>query len=149
VKPVRLWILIADGGRARVLLSAGPGHGLVPVAGMVFDAELPMSHDIGSDRPGRSHESHGPARHAIEPHSDPHQQLKQKFVASVIDVVERKYTSGDFDKLAVVAPPPTLGLIRPLLSEGLKGVIVAEIDKDLTKVANIDVAGHISDLVRI
>jgi hypothetical protein len=75
MKPTRLWILIADGGRARVVLNSGPGRGIEQVTGLIFDAELPPSHDIGADRPGRTHESMGKTRHAIEPQSDPHQQL--------------------------------------------------------------------------
>jgi protein required for attachment to host cells len=149
VKPTKLWILIADGGRARVLLRDGLGHGLSAVPGLTFEADLPMSHDIGNDRPGRSHESHGQTRHAIEPHSDPHQQLKSTFLASLVSMLETHMKEKAFDQLAIIAPPAALGIMRPLLSGPLRAVVVAEIHKDLTKIPNSEVAAHIGDDIRL
>lgn len=132
MKQTRIWILIADGGCARVLTSTGKEHHLAVVPGLSFEADLPANRDIGTDRPGRSHESHGHARHAIEPRIDQHAQLKRKFVTGVLNTLAAKHAEGAFDKLIIVAPPAILGMIRPALSDQLRDLIVGEIDKDLT-----------------
>jgi hypothetical protein len=85
MKPTRTWILIADGSRARVLENDGPGHGLRVVDGMTFDGDHASTHEIVSDRAGRSHSSVGPGWSAIEAHSDPHRNLKKKFAHQLAD----------------------------------------------------------------
>ena len=50
----KTWILIADGGRARVLETIGIGHPLTPIDGMVFAKDLPPSRELGSDKPART-----------------------------------------------------------------------------------------------
>jgi protein required for attachment to host cells len=143
MKQTRTWILIADGGCARVLASTGAEHHLAVVPGLSFEADLPANREIGTDRPGRSHESLGAARHAIEPHVDHHAQLKRKFVMSVLDTLAAKHTEGAFDKLIVVAPPTVLGIIRPELKGRLREITVCEIDKDLTKTPIHEIASHL------
>jgi protein required for attachment to host cells len=143
MKQTRTWILIPDGGCARVLTSTGADHHLTEVPGLSFEADLPASHELGTDRPGRSHESQGHARHAIEPNVDQHAQLKQKFVASVVDALTDKHNEGAFDKLIIVAPPTVLGMIRPQLKGRLRDVTVHEVDKDLTKTPNHEIASHL------
>jgi protein required for attachment to host cells len=143
MKQTRTWILIADGGCARVLTRSGPEHHLSVVPGLSFEADLPANREIGTDRPGRSHESHGTARHAIEPHVDQHAQLKRKFVAGVLNTLAARHTEGAFDQLIIVAPPPILGMIRPELQGRLRNVTVREVDKDLTKTPIHEIAAHL------
>ena len=147
MKASKLWLLIADGGRARVLSNSGPGRGVVAVPGLVFSADLPLSHDIGADRPGRTFDSTGKTRHAMEPHSDPHQQLKHKFVVGLVEMLEENLEQGEFDRLVIAAPPSVLGMMRPAISNRLDSVIAAEVDKDLTKVPDHEVAAHLADLI--
>ena len=75
----RPWVLIADGARARILSNDGPGHGLHAVEGQVFEGDHSATHDLVTDRQGRTHGSQGPGRTAIPSPSDPHRELKVKF----------------------------------------------------------------------
>jgi protein required for attachment to host cells len=143
MKQNRTWILIGDGGCARVLTRTGTDHHLAAVPGLSFDAALPANREIGTDRPGRSHESHGTARHAIEPHIDQHAELKRKFVTGVLHTLAAKHNEGAFDKLIIVAPPTVLGVIRPELKGALRDATVREIDKDLTKTPIHEIAFHL------
>ncbi|MSO85482.1 MAG: hypothetical protein EXR04_05965 [Rhodospirillales bacterium] len=67
IKAQRTWILVADGARAHVVTSAGPGMDLKLVPGSDVRHELLPTREIGTDRPGRTQESVGGARHAIAP----------------------------------------------------------------------------------
>lgn len=148
MKPKRTWVLIADGGRARVLSQTGKGHPLAEVEGMAMAADLPPSRDLGRDRPGRSYESHGAARHAIEGTSDPHDALEQAFLADVAKRLEARLAAGAFDRLVVVAPPRALAVLRRTMGRPLAAVVDAEVAKDLTKTPDPDVAGLLGDALR-
>ena len=50
MKTGKTWILIADGGHARVLETTGMGHDLSQVQLMASASELPPSRELGTDR---------------------------------------------------------------------------------------------------
>jgi protein required for attachment to host cells len=132
----RVWFLVADAGRARVFASEGSGSGIRAVEGAdLKNSELHRhTHDAGTDRPGRSHESVGGARHAQEPRVDLHRQEKEHFAKKIADYLADNARQGRFDDLVLVAPPRLLGELRAALDPLVAGRVIREIDKDLTKV---------------
>ena len=56
MKPIRTYILIADGARAHILLSEGRGKPLIEVSGSEQKLELKPDRELSADRPGRVHE---------------------------------------------------------------------------------------------
>ena len=149
MKPTHTWILIADGSRARVLLNEGPGHGLRAVEGMTFEGDHASTHEIVSDREGRSHSSMGPRRSTIEAHSDPHRNLKKKFAHQLADILARGLEQKSYDRLVIVAPPSALGDLRAALSVAVRAKVTREVAKDLTKTPDSELAGHLKDVVRV
>lgn len=149
MKKNHLWILVCDGGRARVLARSSPGAALAPVAGLTRAVELPRSAELGSERPGRTHESHGAARHAYEPRSDAHDKLEAEFLEGILADLDSRRQKGEFERLVIVAPPRALGILRTKVPSSLSSAIVAEIDKDLTKTADGEIAELIAGTVRV
>jgi protein required for attachment to host cells len=147
MKPIRSWVLIADGARARILENDGPGRGLIAVEGLVFHGDHSATHDLVSDREGRSYSSHGPGRSAIDSRSDPHRDLKTKFAHQLADVLARGLEQNSYDRLVIVAPPVTLGDLRAAISDRVRTKVVGEVAHDLTKIANNEVAEHLKDLL--
>jgi protein required for attachment to host cells len=147
MKPTRTWILIADGARARILLNTGPGHGLTPVDGLVFDGDHSATHTIVDDREGRTHSSVGHGRSAIEAHSDPHRELKSKFAHRLAEVLDDGAENKTFDRLILVAAPVTLGDLRTMISKRVATLVIGEIPHDLTKTPNADVGSHLKDVL--
>lgn len=139
MKPKRTWVLIADASRARVLEGNGSGEGLQMVEGFHYEAELPPTHELVSDRQPRSFESVGSARHAMSSGVDPHRKEKRKFVEVVAQALDEHLDRKAFDRLVVVAPPQALGDFRHAFTERVRTRIVNEIAKDLTKTPNQDV----------
>ena len=148
MKSKHTWIVIADGGRARVLERTGGEHDLSVVEDMTMTAELPRSSSLGSDRLGRSHESVGAVRHAIEPHCDPHDKLKREFLGRLVERLDERFGAAEFDRLGVGAPPTALGQIRMLLTDRLRAAVAGEIAKDLTKTPIADLADHLDEVLR-
>jgi protein required for attachment to host cells len=147
MKPTRTWVLIADGARARILQNDGPGKGLHEVEGCVFHGDHAATHEIMSDREGRSHTSVGPGRSAIEAHSDPHRELKKKFAHQLADVLASRLRSKAYDRLVIVAAPSALGDLRAAISEQVRAKLTGEVAKDLTKTPDGEVAGHLKDVL--
>jgi protein required for attachment to host cells len=148
MKPTRTWVLIADGARARILENDGPGHGVHAVDGYEFQADHSATHDLVSDRQGRSFSSHGPGRSAIASRSDPHRELKNKFAHHLAGVLARGLAENLYDRLILVASPVTLGDLRVSISVLVRGRIVGEVAKDLTQIPNGYVADHIKGVLR-
>ena len=95
----------------------------------------PVAHlhdrDLMSDRPGRSYESVGGARHALERENDPRQREAVKFARRIARRLDEARRKDEFDSLVVVAGPAFLGLMRAELSRPTRAKVVREIHKDL------------------
>ncbi len=133
MKPVKTWILVADGARARIYLNDGPGHGIQPVPEMTFETEIKPAREIEADKPGRTFDSAGTGRHAKEKPTDTQRLEEQRFLSDVADKVKDAAYEGAFDRLVLIAPPKALGDLRKFLHDTLKDKIVAEISKDLVR----------------
>ena len=146
MKQLRTWILIADGARARVLQPKGSDHEMIEVEGLEFSGDHAATHEIVSDRQGRSFSSQGPGRSAMEAHSDPHRELKATFAHHLAEILARELSAGHFHRLILVAAPATLGDLRGALSDAVQKTIVGELASDLTKTPNNQIAGHLKNL---
>ena len=102
------------------------------------------SHDLGKDHPGRVKESASPSRHAGEPCRDLHDAAKEDFVRTVAAELSALHAQGQFDELVLVAPARVLGEIKVSLSKPMAKVVVKELQKDLTKVPDHELTGHLS-----
>ena len=147
MKPVKTWVLIADGARARILQNEGPGRGLQAVDGLEFDSDHAATHEIVDDRQGRTHASVGYGRSAIEAHSDPHRELKARFATRLADELDQGLAARSYDRLIIVAAPVTLGDLRKAISDHVRKKVVGEVALDLTKTPNGDVAHHLKDVL--
>ena len=147
MKPTKTWILIADGARARMLGHDGPGHGLYEIEGMEFNGDHSATHDIVTDRQGRSFSCHGHGRSAYDSHSDPHRELKVAFAHELADVLATTLANKSYERLIIVASPVTLGDLRAALSDHVRSVVTGEIAQDLTKLPNDKIADHLKDVL--
>lgn len=142
------WIIVADGVRARILANHGPGTGLRNPGNMDFVSDNRKSRDIVSDRPGRSKGGTG-GRHAMEPRVDSHRYEKHLFAKEMAKQINEACQRGDFDSLVLVAPPQTLGELRNALNKPALSKVVAELGKDLTKIADHDLPEHLEGAIRL
>ena len=147
MKPTITWVLIADGARARILENRGPGHGLIAHSELVFKGDHAATHELGTDRNGRTYSSHGPGRSAIEPKTDMHRDLKTKFSGQLAKVLSDGLERHAYDRLVIVATPVTLGDLRSAISDHVRAKIHGEVAQDLTKIPNDKVASHLKEVL--
>lgn len=126
----RNWILLADGGNARIMERVAPFGKLKEVINLTHTHE--STHEQGHDRPGRSFESASPTRHAYEPHSDKHELHKESFAKELATLLKNAYHTKKFDELSIFSAPHMLGLLRHHLGKNaLASKIIKEYPKDI------------------
>lgn len=134
-RPIKTWIVVADGARARFFRPDEERGKLAPAG--LSDLVAPQSRirprDLESDKPGRGFSSsRSGMRHAFEPPHDPHKLEKHRFMAVLATTLDAACGRREFDELVLVAPRRSLGELRGLLSKRVQGRVRQEVAKDLT-----------------
>ena len=143
MKRAKLWYVIADGGRARFV--EHDDQGVFRTLSSFVSTELHKStHELGRDRPARVKEGATPARHAVEPRRDLHEAAKDAFIRTVATELAAQLKDGKFDELVLVAPPGVIAELKDALSKPIAKLVVEELQKDLTKVPDHELTGHLS-----
>lgn len=141
-----IWIAIADGSRARIVVRREEGSGFDIVSEMSSaEANVP-SREIWADRPGRTQESGYSGRHAVEPRHDPHQERKAAFIRGFAAQLNEAAEQERFDELILFAAPRSLAELRGSLEEGTQRKLKAAVAKDLTKLPLSELARHLEAL---
>ena len=138
------WIVVADGGRARIIVRAEHDRGYETIRSIESAVRDKRSAELGSERPGRAAERASGLRHAIEPRMDRHNQAKQQFAALVAETINRAGQRGEFRSLVLIAPTRQLAAIRERLAPPIIANLAGVIAKDLTKTPNADLPIHIT-----
>ena len=147
-KPLTTWIVVADGSRARIFSYRSDEPKLAIVREFDDPRARKPSRDLVSSGPGHNQESANAAHHAIEPKHDPHAQAERAFLRKVAESIEAAASSKAFDRLAIAAPPRALGVLRQVLAPAIRGKLVAEVAKDLTKTPIAELPAHLADVLR-
>ena len=126
------WVVVCDGTKALVLENIGDDVFPNLKTREVHDKPSPRIHEQGSDAPGRSFQSVGTARSAME-QTDWHEQAEHEFLDRLAARLDAAVKTGETKSLIIVAPPRALGVIRNSYSQNLRAALRAEIDKDLVK----------------
>ena len=127
----RIRIVVAD--QAEAIFYDTPSLQAQPKEVAHISDPLAHQHDreFSSDRPGRSYESVGGQRHAIEREEDPRLREAVRFAKRISRRLDEARRKGEYDELIVVAGPPFLGLMRKQMSRPTRERVVHEIRKDL------------------
>jgi protein required for attachment to host cells len=126
------WVVVCDGAKALILENAGDSKFPNLKTIKVLEQEDLPTRVLGSDAPGRTNNSVGSARSAVE-QTDWHDQSERTFLVQLAQQLDSAVSEGKARSLILVAPPRALGMIRPAYSQALKGALRAEVDKDFVK----------------
>lgn len=140
----RLWIILADGENARVLLAANLSNHYATVH--QFSAKDAHFHHRDSGAPGAKTVHR--ARQAFEHHLDPHQTDRRDFLHRFADWIDEQAGNDSFDRLAIIAPARALGELRARLGPATRARLTGVLAKDLLKVPDHDIQSHLTwDLI--
>lgn len=141
--PPVIWAVVADRSRGRVFSAPWPeGNGWEQVTELSFPEGALAPHEARSDGPGTFAEIAG-GHHGGQEQVDYRHQTAEQFAGEIVQTLENGRTENRFGKLALVAPPLFLGVLRKKLPTPLAGMVAFELDKDYTNEKRADVAGHL------
>lgn len=146
MKPDRIWNVVMDDSRARILRRLPSPHEATP-AEIVIQGKIRDMRDVYHDRPTRSFASAGGGRRfGVEPSSDPMEKDARNLMQEVLSYLQDQQKAGAFDKLVVIAPAQVIGRWRAGISDGLQATVQREIVKNLMQLSPAELVGAIRAL---
>lgn len=139
------WILVADRGGAR--LFSGDIHKLTLIQDFPHAEGRLKDHEIDSDKPGRSFDSVGSARHAEGSDRKPSINLANEFAHTLAQMLEKGRTDHRYDRLVLVADRKFLGRLRASISSDTARLVRGTLDKDLSGISARDLPAHLKELL--
>jgi protein required for attachment to host cells len=126
------WVVVCDGKKALILENVGDWKFPNLQTREVFEQANPPTREQGSDAPGRSFQSVGSMRSAME-QTDWHKKAEEDFLHDLAGRLDAAIGAGDTSCLVMVAPPRALGIIRQAYSPHVRSALRGEVDKDFVK----------------
>jgi protein required for attachment to host cells len=126
------WIVVADGGRARIMRSRRGERRLEPALDRDLVASHPHLRDMETDRPGRTNEGAGRRRSAMRGREDSRRHAERELARTVAGELERARQRG-LRRIVLVAPARTLGDLREAMSSSVREIVAHELEKDLSQ----------------
>jgi len=131
--PHDAFVLVGDGRKALFLRNEGDEKFPNLKTEALYEDDNPPTHEQGSERPGRvSKALDSGQRSAVEP-VDWHRIEEHRFAKKVAAAMEQVIRARKAPALVVVAPPRTLADLRGAFHPDIQAIVIAEVNKDLTK----------------
>lgn len=129
MKPVVTWVLLANARMARIVVNKGQGKGLAALDGKYWHADkVPAARD----QAGVGHSIGGPGVTGMS-QVDKQRQTETEFAKTILSDLTKARLRKEFDRLALVAGPRMLSLLRAQIDEGLAALVIGEIPSDLSR----------------
>lgn len=129
--PHRALVLVADGTKVLFLRNHGDQN-QIDLRTESHDARQDRKdRDIKSDAPGTMKQSMGYGRPAYE-ETDFQQQEQDRWVKDAAEELKKRALRNDFDALAIIAPPRSLGVMRKEFHKEVERRIVLTVNKEMT-----------------
>ncbi len=137
------WVVVADGTRAR-LFNRNKNRKLEE-----FDVLLSPEHrlhegDLVTDRDGRAADGKG-GRHAMGNKNAAKDHEMAVFAKRLAGRLDEGRTSGDLERLVLIAPPRFLGQLRASMSGPASDLVALTIDKELTTLPADKLESHLPE----
>lgn len=143
--PHDAYVFVGDGRKALFLRNEGDEKFPNLKVERVLEQANPPTHVQGADRPGRSFSRMGEKRSAME-QTDWHELEEQRFAREAAEALLQLVRAKAIKALVVVAPARTLAELRSAFHAEVKALLVAELDKDLTKHPVHEIERHLTAL---
>ncbi len=137
------WVVVCDGAKALLLENTGDTKFPNLRKVEVFEHKSLATHELGTDKPGRSHSSMGHSSSSVE-QTDWHDQEERTFLLELLKHLDVVLAAGKTKSLIMVAPPRALGVMRPAYSHAMKAAVRSEIDKDYVKLPIYEIEKHLT-----
>jgi protein required for attachment to host cells len=141
--PSEAFVFVGDGRKALFLRNAGDDKFPHLKTEQVIVDKNPPTQAQGTDAPGRTFSSSSPGRSTYE-QTDWHELEEKSFAREVAGTLQKVMRERKIKALIVVAPPKTLAELRQAFHADVKARIVAEVDKDFTRLPIYEIEKHLT-----
>ena len=129
----RVWIVAADSSRAQIYEADLKLETIKDLISLVHEESRMHETEITSDLPGRMSSSQPGTRHTFEDHTPVKEQEKNEFARQLAERLDEGRKKSRYSKLAIIAPPDFLGVLRHQLNTHVAKLVVHEANKNLTR----------------
>lgn len=136
------WIVVANSSLAKIF-RLEKNRALTELQVLEHPQSRLHDRDLTSSLPGRTFDSVGPGRHAVQAQNDPKHMEFVQFAKQLCQHIESAREKGSFDRLFIAASPAFLGLFRQELSDLTLKLVAGEIDKDMTHMKPDEITKHL------
>jgi protein required for attachment to host cells len=152
MSPIRIhhgtYVLVCDGSKALLFRNEGDALALdLQVVEVAFEPH-PRTRELGTERPGRVHESLGTSRSAVRA-PDWHDIAEAEFLRAVVQRLETVLRDRDIRNLVLVAPPRVMGVLSGMLPISVRMVLAAAVEKDLARRSTPAIEAHLAALAQL
>ena len=141
------WVLAADSSYAKILQADTRAAPLVLMEELEHPEARKKNSDFYSDGPGRSFDSGGQGRHAMEPEVDAKSVEAQRFARELCVKLRQAAVEGRYEKLYLLAAPEFLGMLRDCLDDNVKSRIAGEVAKDVARQSPEEIRKKLPDFL--
>lgn len=141
------WVVVADGARARIFEAHRHAPGLRPVLPYDLTGTRARSHDRWSDRAGQGHQSGGYGSPSMAAQTDPIEHEHELLAREVAQVLAHARNEHRVDAIVLVAAPAFLGRLRRAIDPQTRALVVAEDDRDLSRLPEHELEARIPAVV--
>jgi len=139
-----IWVLVTERSRARLFELETPTAPLRELKDWADTGARLQNRMYETDEaPGRTFDSMGGQRHAMEPRTDPKHKEADRFAAELVGHLHDAHTEERFTRLILVASPEMIGRLRQHMDDTLARTIVAEVEKSLVKRSLDTIRSHL------
>jgi protein required for attachment to host cells len=148
MKQTRTWILVADGGKARILETTEKRQDTHLVAGAWLHPGGVTDAGGGGDAASNHvYEALGQSCQKIKARNEPHTALEALFASQLATMLADQSAKQAFDRLIIIAPGTLLGNLHKMIKPEVRNKVVAEIDEDPAHIPNNEIASHVAGMI--
>ncbi|MFO1034999.1 MAG: host attachment protein [Hyphomicrobiales bacterium] len=136
----KTWIVVADGGHARILLNTHRDAGV---------SELPLVNAHDPRLASHHGELAAGVHHAAAHKPSPEMRGEEHFLSTLAATVQTGVARKECEELVLVAPSKAMGVLRGALSKDVHKHIIAEVVHDYTHQTNDFVWKHVKEKLPI
>jgi protein required for attachment to host cells len=136
------WVVVANGAMARIF-EADAAKNLKEVSVLLHPQTRVHGRDLVEDKPGRTNQSTGHSRSAMEPPLTPQRLEAQGFAKTLCAHLADAQNHGNFHRLFIAASPAFLGEIRGHMHQTVAHVLVGDVAKDMTQMSPDEIKGNL------
>ena len=131
--PNNALVLVTDGRKTLFFRTEGDENQIDLRTEAHDEREDAPDREMKTDAPGAIGQSAGYSGRVAYEETDFHQLEEDRWAHSAAEEVNKRVLRNDFDVLAIVAPPKTLGELRKKLHKEAERRVICEIPKEMTR----------------